>query len=216
MNAKIKRGFLNGIATNQLKYVFLLIFYLFGFSQIVWAQDDYKISASKSNLMKLSGTASTGDWDMNANVFTGKAQFDFKEGDNQTLIGLNSLTFSLPATNLKSDKRGLDNNAYAALKTDKYKNIMYALLSAKLSPEKDGKFLIKTSGNLTISGVTREVFMDVYCMVNKDASISCSGTEPLKMSDYKVEPPSFMFGAMKTGDAIQLDFEMVFVNTNTN
>jgi len=58
--------------------------------------------------------------------------------------------------------------------------------------------------------------MDVYCVVNKDATINCSGTEALKMSDYKVEPPSFLFGAMKTDDAIKVDFNVVYVNNNTN
>ena len=199
---------------NQHKIILLLAFCLLGFGQIIWAQSDYTISESKSNDMKLSGTSSLHDWDMNAHDFTGKAQFDFKKGDDQILIGLNSLTFSLPGTNLKSDKKGLDRNAYEALKTDTYKNITYALLSAKVSPEKDRKFLIKTSGNLTISGITREVTMDVYCVVNKDANINCSGTEALKMSDYKVEPPSFLFGAMKTGDAIKLDFNIVYANNN--
>ena len=201
---------------NQHKIILLWAFCLFGFSQIIWAQSDYTISESKSNDMKLSGTSSLHDWDMNTHDFTGKAQFDFKKGDDQILIGLNSLTFSLPVTNLKSDKKGLDRNAYEALKTDKYKNITYTLLSAKVSPEKDRKFLLKTTGNLTISGITREVTMDVYCVVNKDATINCSGTEALKMSDYKVEPPSFLFGAMKTGDSIKLDFNVVYANNIIN
>lgn len=201
---------------NQHKIIFLLAFCLFGFSQIIWAQSDYTISNSKSNDMKLSGTSSLHDWDMSAHAFTGKAEFDFKKDDDQTLVGLNSLTFSLPVTNLKSEKKGLDKNAYKALNTDKHKNIMYTLVTAKVLPVKDRKFLIKTTGNLTISAITREVTMDVYCVVNNDASISCSGTEALKMSDYKVDPPSFLFGAMKTGDAIKVDFNIVYANNNIN
>jgi hypothetical protein len=30
------------------------------------------------------------------------------------------------------------------------------------------------------------------------------------MSDYDVEPPSLMWGAIKTGDAVTLDFEVVY------
>lgn len=197
---------------NYKQTIVLIVFCLSYITQVAVAQSPYTISDSKSNAMKLSGTSSLHDWDMNAHAFTGKAQFDFKKGDDQTLVGLNSLTFSLLATNLKSDKNGLDKNAYEALHTDKHKNIMYTLLTAKVSLEKDHKFLIKTTGNLTISGITNEVAMDVYCVVNKDATINCSGSEALKMSDYKVEPPSFMWGAMKTGDDVKLDFTMVYVN----
>ena len=93
---------------NQHKIILLLAFCLFGFSQITTAQSDYTISESKSNDMKLSGTSSLHDWDMQGYVFTGKAQFDFKKGDDQTLVGINSLTFSLPVTNLKSKKKGTE------------------------------------------------------------------------------------------------------------
>jgi polyisoprenoid-binding protein YceI len=196
---------------NNYKHgITLIVYCLFSLGQVAVAQSAYTISNSKSNDMELSGTSSLHDWEMNAQAFTGKAQFDFKNDDDQTLVGLSSLTFSLPVTNLKSDKKGLDKNAYEALNIDKHKNIMYTLSSAKVSAEKDHKFLIKTTGNLTISGVTKEVVMNVYCSLNKDATITCTGTESLKMSDYKVEPPSFLFGAMKTGDAATLDFTMVY------
>ena len=46
--------------------------------------------------------------------------------------------------------------------------------------------------------------MDVYCTVNKDESITCTGTNKMNMTDYNVKPPTFMAGAMKTGDAITL------------
>lgn len=215
MNTKIKQGFLGGFAAkNQHKKILQLAFCLFGLSQITWAQTDYSISASISNDIKLSGTSSLHDWDMHSYVFAGNGQFVFKKDDKQTLVGLNSLTFSLPVKSLKSNKKGLNKNAYKALKKDTYKNIMYSLLSAKVSPENDRKFLIKTKGDLTISGMTREVAMDVYCVVNENSTINCSGTEALKMSDYKVKPPSFMWGAMKTGDAITIDFTMVYTNNN--
>ena len=54
--------------------------------------------------------------------------------------------------------------------------------------------------------------MDVYCNVNKDSTISCSCSKKLRMSDYEVEPPSFMLGAMKTGDDITLDFLLIYTN----
>jgi polyisoprenoid-binding protein YceI len=145
---------------------------------------------------------------MNTQDFYGKAQFGFNlENELNTL---HSLTFSLAAQNLKSGQKGLDNNAYKALKTEQYQNIVYKLLSATVSDQKENRYLIKTQGNLTIAGVTKEVSMDVYCVMNKDSTITCTGSDKLKMSDYQVKPPTFMMGAMKTGDAITLDFTMVY------
>ncbi len=68
----------------------------------------------------------------------------------------------------------------------------------------------QTQGKLTIAGVTREIAMDVYCTVNKDATITCVGSDKLNMTDYQVKPPTFLLGAMTTGDAITLDFTVVY------
>jgi len=195
---------------NHKRGITLVVCCLVSFSQVALAQSTYLISDSKSNDMKLSGTSSLHDWDMNAHAFTGKAEFDFKKDDDQILVGLNSLTFSLPVINLKSDKKGLDKNAYEALHTGKYKNIVYTLLTAKVTPQKDNKFLVKATGNLTIAGVTKETEMDVHCVVNANGTITCTGSDKLNMTDYNVKPPTFMLGAMKTGDGITLEFNVVY------
>jgi hypothetical protein len=54
--------------------------------------------------------------------------------------------------------------------------------------------------------------MDVHCTVNSDKTITCTGSGKMNMTDYNVAPPTFMSGAMKTGDAITLAFTMVYKN----
>jgi len=196
---------------NIISYGFILkVVFMMAFSHNLGAQSAYKIVKSTHNSMKLSGTSSLHDWDMKTGVFTGSAQFGFNSGNEDKLTALQSLTFSLPVEHLKSDKKGLDNNAYKALKSDRFANIVYKLKSATVSAEKDNKYLVKTKGSLSIAGVTKEIALDVYCVVNKDATITSTGSYKMKMSDYKIKPPSFMFGAMKTGDNITLDFTLVY------
>jgi polyisoprenoid-binding protein YceI len=180
-----------------------------GLTPVAHAQTEYKISNSKSNDMKLSGTSTLHKWDMNAQSFNGQARFVFKPGTTQ-LDAISSLDFVLAVQNLKSESKMMDNNAYKALKTDQYKNISYKLTSATIVPKGGGVSLIKTKGNLTISGVTKVVTMDVTCTLNADATVTCKGEDKLNMTDYNVTPPTFMAGAMKTGDALTLDFTMVY------
>jgi hypothetical protein len=181
-----------------------------GFSQLVHSQAIYKINESKDIDMKLSGTSTLHNWAMDAKTFSGQAQFKFSPGTANQLSTLKDLSFSLVVQNLKSGESGLDKNAYKALKTGQYKDIDYKLISAIVSPEKDGKYLIKTKGNLSIAGVTKLVAMDVYCVVNKDGTLTFTGSDKLEMTDYKVKPPTFMLGAMKTGDAITLNYTLVY------
>jgi len=188
----------------------LLAICMIGSSSILNAQSIYKIGNSENNVMKISGTSTLHDWTMSAKKFTGEAQFGFKPGSDNELISIKSLTFSIAVADLKGSENGLDKNAWKALKSDVYKRIVYQLISATVIPAKDNKYLLKTHGNLSVAGVTKDVTMDVHAVVNKDATITFSGTYKLSMTDYAVKRPTFMLGAMKTGDEITLDFTAVY------
>jgi polyisoprenoid-binding protein YceI len=178
------------------------------FGRTLYAQSVYKITDSKDIDMKLTGTSTLHKWAMEAKSFSGNADFTFKSPGQ--LSTLTSLTFALAVADLKSGENGLDKNAYKALNSKEYKDITYKLLSATIIPKENDMYLIKAHGNLTIAGVTKEVLMDVYCSVNKDGTITCTGSQTLNMTDYAIKPPKFMLGAMKTGDAITLDFTLVY------
>lgn len=178
-------------------------------NHIGYSQSVYKIEEGKDVEMKLRGTSTLHNWEMNASRVKGEAQFDTQEGNKLTAV--KSLSFALVVEDLKSDNKGLDKNAYKALKSEEYKDIQYKLISAVVSPERVGKQLLKTHGNLTIAGITKEIDIDVYCVVNADETIKCTGFYKLKMTDYQVKPPSFMLGAMKTGDNVALDFSIVYL-----
>ncbi len=194
---------------NNIKHSLVLTaICILGFGSMLQAQSVYKITDSKDIDMKLSGTSTLHKWAMDAKSFSGKADFTFKSPGQ--LSALTSLTFALAVADLKSGESGLDNNAYKALNTKEYKDITYKLLSATITPKEEGVYLIKARGNLTIAGVTKEVLIDVICSVNKDGTISCTGSQTLNMTDYAIKPPKFMLGAMKTGDAITLDFTLVY------
>ncbi len=201
---------------NSIKKLLALITFLAVSLHQIQAQSVYKLSDSKNSAMKLSGTSTLHKWDMNASVFSSKASFDFKSGSTTELASLKSLVFALAVANLSSGEKGLDKNAYKALNAKQFKDISYKLTSATVSSEGSSKYLIKAHGELTIAGVTKEIVMDVHCMVNADGTIACTGTETLNMTDYQVKPPTFMLGAMKTGDALTLDFTMVYKKQATS
>jgi len=194
---------------NNIKQTLVLtIICIMAFSSMLQAQSAYKINESKDMDMKLLGTSTLHSWTMDAKTFSGDA--NFTTGASGEITSVKFLTFSLAVANLKGSENGLNKNAYKALKANDYKDIDYKLLSATVTPEKDNKYLVKAHGNLTIAGVTHEVTMDVECVVNPDATITCTGSDKLNMTDYAVRPPTFMLGAMKTGDAITLDFTLTY------
>ncbi len=188
----------------------LLLVLMLGLVNIGCAQGVYKIQKNKNVHIKLLGTSTLHDWEMIAGNAHGEAQFIFKSPNEKELTSLKSLTFTLEVEDLKSDSKGLDKNAYKALKSDEYKEIQYKFLSAEQSPEKGG-YLLNTKGKLTVAGTTKDVVMDIHIVINKEGTATCKGSYTLSMTDYGVEPPSFMMGVMKTGNTTTLDFEVTYI-----
>jgi polyisoprenoid-binding protein YceI len=175
------------------------------------AQTAFKVS-SKSATMTLYGTSTLHDWNMTATVFTGNANFTLTA--DTKLIGLSALNIDLPVRNLKSKEDGMNDNAYDALKADKNKDIIFKVTSATVTSSGGNKYQIVALGNLTIAGVTKPVTLNTAAVVNTDGSISCSGSVPIKLSDFNIERPSFMLGMMKVGDALTLNYALIFTQNS--
>lgn len=163
------------------------------------AQDSYK--ALKANV-SISGTSTMHDWVMKGDGFTCTSHFTL---EGTKLIEAKGLQLTIPVTSLKSGKGAMDKNAYSALKADDNKQIVYALTSSKIVGNK-----IISSGNLTIAGVTKPMEVESTFIINADNTINTKTSKSFKMSEFNVEPPSFMFGSVTTGDAITLTFDLTF------
>jgi len=161
-------------------------------------QANYKQSGTST--VMIAGTSTMHDWTMTSTGADYNATFEFNA--DGTPAKLNMVTFTIPSESLKSKEKAMDKNAYKSLNTDKYKDITFKLTSSKIT----GK-TISCNGNLTISGTTRPVDVDVTWEM-KNGNLVCKGAKKIKMTDFKVEPPSFMFGTIKTGDEITVSFDV--------
>ncbi len=159
-----------------------------------------QVNYKQTGAVIIAGTSTMHDWTMTSKEATYSAGFEVSADGTPTK--LNTVSVTLPAESLKSGKGAMDNNAYKALKTDKNKEITFRLTSSKIT----GKSITCT-GNLTIAGTTKPVDVDVTYEV-KNGNLVCKGSKKIKMTDFNVEPPSFMFGSVKTGDEITVTFDI--------
>jgi polyisoprenoid-binding protein YceI len=157
-------------------------------------------------LIKIEGTSTFHDWHMDSEQGHSSAVFNF---NGTTLTNVPSLTFTVKAETLKSGTKGLNKNAYKALNTEKYPDITYSSKVATVRSTGSNTYTISTKGALTIAGVTKEVSIPITCVVNPaDLTIQASGSYKLKMSEFNVSAPSFMLGAMKTGNEVTIKFNV--------
>jgi hypothetical protein len=157
--------------------------------------------------VKVLGTSNLHNWSMEDKDVTCSVQFMYQAG--KTLpVSLAAFTFTFPVRNLKSGESGMDSKAYDAMKAKTQGNITFVASSSRIIPGANDHFNVKSSGNLTIAGVTKAVSLTAACSVKADGTITCAGTNPLLMSDYQIKPPTYMLGALRTGDKLTIDFSM--------
>jgi YceI-like domain len=155
----------------------------------------------------IEGTSNLHDWDITSDKGTCSAVFEINNSGIPT--GISALNFSVPAESLKSEHKAMDKNTYKALGTDKYNSISFVAASASIRPAGGANYLLVAKGKLTISGVAKDVVLTATGVMNPDKSITYSGTYQLKMTDFKVDPPTAMFGTIKTGNSITVKFNLV-------
>ncbi len=175
----------------------LTLFSVAFFSPKAYSQTSYKIVTTSQ--IKVLGTSNLHDWEMKAESFTCEGNFTVKGG---VLKDISSLSFTLPVTNLKSKESLMDKRAYKALKSQEFSKITFKLTDAAVNTSQK---TIAISGNLSIAGVTNLINLQSSYVVNADESITCKGSKNIKMSDFKIKAPSFMLGALKTGDALTIE-----------
>ncbi len=170
------------------------------------AQTVYKLAPANDVFVKVYGTSNVHDWIMTSTGIESQGVFKFNSKDE--LISLSGFSFTVQAKSLKSGKSSMDERTYKSILANEFPKIVYQLKTAVVSPLAPNKFQLQTTGNLTIAGNTQLISMNVVATINADQSMTCTGSEKLKLTDFKINPPSFMLGAMKVGNDLTIKFDL--------
>ncbi|HEY5039432.1 MAG TPA: YceI family protein, partial [bacterium] len=146
---------------------------------------------------------------MHANVLLGSAVLKTHKGDLSKALkinGVDSMTLVVPVNNLKSKESGLDDNAYKALNTKENSTIKFTLESETLKGN-----LMTAKGNLTVAGTTVPITLSAETEIKGD-QVRLKGVQKLKMTDYKVKPPSIslLVASIDCTDQIAIHYDVVF------
>lgn len=148
----------------------------------------------KENSVKitLSGTSTIHEWDMLSTEGTFKGRIDKNR--------MRDIVFTVPVKSLVSGKSAMDRNTYAALNADKFENIVF---EAETIETLNGNAEVK--GKMTINDVSREITVPMT-VTRDNGELGLQGFTQIQMTDYNVEPPKFMMGAVKTGEVVSVKF----------
>lgn len=165
----------------------------------------------------IDGTSTIHDWTVEGKVIAGVMDLDSKIKIGEDCPDAKAgkvdaaVKVSIPITSLKSGKDLMDNIMYDAMKKDEHPKIAYELkeLLLKAPPKAGAAVEFDSKGDLTVSGVKKEISMPVKMEKTPEGLFKITGVVTVKMTDYGITPPApkVAAGLIKTGDEVKLTIE---------
>jgi hypothetical protein len=190
----------------KTKLVLLVTVGLLFFQVDMKAQSAFKIRTAK---MTVQGTSSLHDWE--STVENVDCKGILRLDNNNLLTDIERVDAKILVESIKSTKgKIMDNKTYEAFNAEKFPYISYSLLSKKIDATHG---VVETTGNLTMAGVTKPIEMLVRYKTLPGGDIQFVASKRIKMTDFKMEPPTAVMGTIKVGDEVTVYFEITATPT---
>ncbi len=176
---------------------------------------DVQYNISPQSKLVIDGTSTLHSFKVNAKKITGTVDINTDASANDGGVQISQLKVIIPVKKLDAEKGSMNDNMDEALKVDKNPDIIYTLnnINAANLPEDSTKpAVLKTTGTLTIAGVSHNIDMDVDGYRTPDGTIHFKGEKKINMIDYGVTPPTMFFGTIKVGKDVNVNFDMALTS----
>jgi hypothetical protein len=185
-----------------------------------------------TNFVRIEGTSTIHDWQVEGRLIGGSVELGTElptQPGARAVAGTMDAKVNafIPVRSLKSvEKDGsaysspMDEIMYRKLLEQSYKRITFTLTSLTLKEEPrsitEGS-IYEATGKLAVAGVTNAITMPVTVLPDVAGRIQFAGSVKVKMTDFKITPPSPTFGgvSIKTGDEVTLRFAWWVNRVNT-
>jgi len=168
-----------------------------------------KINPKISSVV-IKGTSNLHDWESKTQQVNGQISINYSSKQ------VNSMAVEIPVKSIKSGEKLMDSKTYEAFNADKYPTIVFKLVEVNSLQISPNVINVTVTGNLTLAGVTKRVSVKATGKPGKDDSFTFTGTVPVKMTDFKIDPPTAMMGMLKVGNNVTLKFDVTVDGVQTS
>lgn len=159
-----------------------------------------------SHQVKISGSSNVQNWESTVQKVSGTAQLLLSaEGVLESVEGLR---VQMEVSSIKSEKGStMDNKTYEALKAKQHPHITFTQTRLQSITRQGNTYTLVLVGQLEVAGAKKTITLRATGNA-QGTQWKFSGEMPLKMTDFKVDPPTAMLGAMRTADDVTIKFSV--------
>ncbi len=196
------------IKTRLMKSIFVLFFSALLVFGLEANAQTLKVNP-KTFSMTIFGTTNVHNFDSKVTQVSGEVVM---KGNKQ----VQSISIEIPVRGIKSKEKLMDTKTYETFNDSKYPTISFKTTEVSGLQITGSDVSVSVTGNLSMAGVTQKISFKSTGKILKPGSYQFTGSIPIKMTDFKMKPPTAMLGMMKVGDAVTLKFDATFEGAAIN
>lgn len=178
------------------------------------AEDTTRLVASNPSRLVLEGSSNVAGWRCSGTTLEGGMEIAApltEIGDIGEWIASPTFRLSIPVTTLRCGNGRMERDMYRALRSQTHPTIEFRFvkLVGNVKQASGGTWRAKIAGVLSLAGATRNIVVDVDARRIAPERIQLRAKLPLRMTDFRITPPTALFGAIKANDDLVVHFDLV-------
>lgn len=171
---------------------------------------------SDQTRIQVEGTSNVRDWDAESAEIKGSLEikdngfWQAEAGEAAIAPELVKGQVTIQTETLTSGSRGLTSNLHKYMDASKYPQVEFEVTGLKpleQDDEREGLHL-EMEGRLTVKGEVKEIAFPVEWSREGD-QLRITGRADMKMTDFGIDPPRQMMGAIRAADEVTITFNWV-------
>jgi hypothetical protein len=186
--------------------------------------------ASSGSQVVLDGSSNVTDWRCSGSTLDARMEVDaplahintiidrIEDGDvakldpNFASFPQPDFELQLPVTSLRCGNGRMERDMYNALRADKYPTIDFRFhkLVGGVEHDIDAKtYRATVAGELTLAGARRRIELPIEAVRIGRDRFRLRARLPLRMTDFRITPPTALFGMVKAKDELIVNFDLI-------
>lgn len=171
-----------------------------------------ELVAGTASRLVLLGSSNITDWRCSGATLDGRMEVAAPLSQVHQLIdSVEGFRLRVPVRSLRCGNRQMERDMYRALRSTENPVIDFQFreLVGGVEQVGGGSYRATISGVLTLAGATRSVIVPVEAVRIAQDRFRLHARLPLRMTDFRITPPTALFGMVKAKDDLEVQFDLV-------
>lgn len=176
-------------------------------SAVAGAETTQFVAGSASRLVLL-GSSNVKDWRCSGTTLDGRMDVAGEE----IIDGIEFFRLRVPVQSLRCGNRQMERDMYRALRSEQNPIIDFQfreLIGVVERGLDDGRYRATIAGELSLAGARRRVRVPVEAVRIAPDRFLLRARLGLRMTDFRITPPTALFGMVKAKDDLEVQFDLV-------